>query len=285
MEPLHQIPPRTPFATSLSGSARETELRLRSIFQWKKKRPPVLFLLLAALCVLLCSSLVSCQTAEGASASSSPVLAPSGSNVPSYSQLSLLETLFGAVKGQMEADALSEASPSLLHASSREGVTLAAASFQDGSGVYLVVAAVAQDTGALTGSPYILSGQDALPQVLAYEPYGQEGDFHLLYTFNSMSQGLLYGSAGVVRLSQGRLSWVWPVEGDILVQGSQAQSDYYAYWAYRLALMAPGGVDVFLLADDQGGGEGPQWLPDHNELFYPAGEEQLTTGIYYQFRV
>ena len=64
MDPLHQIPPRSPFATSLSGSARETELRLRSIFQWKKKRPPVLFLLLAALCVLQCSSLVSCQTAD-----------------------------------------------------------------------------------------------------------------------------------------------------------------------------------------------------------------------------
>ena len=61
MNPISPIPPRSPFATPLSGSARETELRLRSIFQWKKKRPPAWFLLLAALCVLLCSSLVSCQ--------------------------------------------------------------------------------------------------------------------------------------------------------------------------------------------------------------------------------
>ena len=30
-------PPRSPLSTRLSGSARETELRIRSIFQWKKK--------------------------------------------------------------------------------------------------------------------------------------------------------------------------------------------------------------------------------------------------------
>ena len=33
--------PNTPFATRLSGSAKETQLRIHSIFQWKKKRPPV----------------------------------------------------------------------------------------------------------------------------------------------------------------------------------------------------------------------------------------------------
>ena len=31
---------RTPFSTALSGSARETERRIRNIFLWKKKRPP-----------------------------------------------------------------------------------------------------------------------------------------------------------------------------------------------------------------------------------------------------
>ena len=44
MNPISPIPPRSPFATPLSGSARETELRLRSIFQWKKRRPPALLL-------------------------------------------------------------------------------------------------------------------------------------------------------------------------------------------------------------------------------------------------
>ncbi|MGM9606938.1 MAG: XAC2610-related protein [Oscillospiraceae bacterium] len=56
----HQLP-RSPFATRLSGSARETELRLRNIFQWKKQRPPVVLIILTALTVLLCCGLVSCQ--------------------------------------------------------------------------------------------------------------------------------------------------------------------------------------------------------------------------------
>ena len=56
--------PRSPFSTPLSGSAKETELRIRNIFQWKKKRPPVwLMVLMAAIC-LSCGSLVSCQVSE-----------------------------------------------------------------------------------------------------------------------------------------------------------------------------------------------------------------------------
>lgn len=54
--------PRSPFTTRLSGSARETEQRIRSIVQWKKRRPPVLLLLPALLLIVLCGSLVSCQS-------------------------------------------------------------------------------------------------------------------------------------------------------------------------------------------------------------------------------
>lgn len=50
--------PKTPFATSLSSSAKETELRIRNIFQWKKKRPPVIILAAAVLVVAFCGSLV-----------------------------------------------------------------------------------------------------------------------------------------------------------------------------------------------------------------------------------
>ena len=53
--------PLSPFTTPLSGSARETELRIRSIIQWKKGRPPVWFITLVSLAALLCGSLVSCQ--------------------------------------------------------------------------------------------------------------------------------------------------------------------------------------------------------------------------------
>ena len=56
--------PRTPFSTRLSGSAKETELRLRNIFQWKKKRPPVALFFLTAIMVLLCFGLFSCVPQE-----------------------------------------------------------------------------------------------------------------------------------------------------------------------------------------------------------------------------
>ena len=53
--------PRSPLTTRLSGSARETECRIRSIFQWKKKRPPALVLAVTAGLIVLCGGLVSCQ--------------------------------------------------------------------------------------------------------------------------------------------------------------------------------------------------------------------------------
>ena len=59
--------PRSPFSTPLSGSARETEDRIRNIFQYKKKRPPILLLALACALALLCGGLVSCQPAHAES--------------------------------------------------------------------------------------------------------------------------------------------------------------------------------------------------------------------------
>lgn len=57
---IHPLP-RSPLTTRLSGSARETEHRIRNIFQWKKKRPPLPFLVLTIAAIALCGSLVSCQ--------------------------------------------------------------------------------------------------------------------------------------------------------------------------------------------------------------------------------
>lgn len=54
--------PKTSFAMSLSGSAKETELRIRNIFQWKKKRPPVIALVAALLVVVFCGSLIGFTT-------------------------------------------------------------------------------------------------------------------------------------------------------------------------------------------------------------------------------
>ena len=50
--------PRTPLSTQLSGSAKETEIRIRNLFTGPKKRPPVLLIVLIALLILLCGNLV-----------------------------------------------------------------------------------------------------------------------------------------------------------------------------------------------------------------------------------
>ena len=53
--------PQTPFSTRLSGNARETELRLRSMFQWQKKRPPVWVFSFMVFVIFGCMGLVSCE--------------------------------------------------------------------------------------------------------------------------------------------------------------------------------------------------------------------------------
>lgn len=50
--------PRTPLSTQLSGSAKETEIRIRNIFSGPKKRPPIPLMALIALLILLCGNLV-----------------------------------------------------------------------------------------------------------------------------------------------------------------------------------------------------------------------------------
>ena len=89
--------PPSPFSTRLSGSAREVELRIRNIFQWKKKRPPVWLMALMAVVCLSCGSLVSCQPASGSSdegdpnssAGSSPVIGPGIAMAVQYYDTSL----------------------------------------------------------------------------------------------------------------------------------------------------------------------------------------------------
>ena len=63
---MNEQMPRTPFSTPLSGSARETEIRIRNIMSGPKKRPPVLFLVLMFSVCIFCGNLVSCQVKEAA---------------------------------------------------------------------------------------------------------------------------------------------------------------------------------------------------------------------------
>ena len=76
--------PRSPLTTRLSGSTRETEHRIRNIFQWKKKRPPMLVLALAAVLIAMCGGLVSCQERDNTPADFDPHAA-TPLNAPQFS--------------------------------------------------------------------------------------------------------------------------------------------------------------------------------------------------------
>lgn len=268
------VPPRTPFSTHLSRSARETELRLRSIFQWKKKRPPVLLMVLAALACLSCGSLVSCQV-EGAS--------PDAASVGSGES-----TVWDALRAGADLTGLDDSEGlacTALASVSGDGYTLAALTVHDWQSNYVLVIGAADDgTGELLGPVFQTGASGGVPFCTALEGY--HGAPALLYTANGMSQGLSWGEAGLVSWSEKGLDWSWPAEGDILAEGSQARADYDAYWTDHLALMAPGGVDVFARTDHAvTDGDGPQWVPDHNETFWYTDEQNLPTGVYYQVRV
>ena len=64
--------PHTPLSTHLSGSAKETEIRIRNIFSGPKKRPPLPLLALMCAVCLLCGNLVSCQTREAEEPDNTP---------------------------------------------------------------------------------------------------------------------------------------------------------------------------------------------------------------------
>lgn len=195
----------------------------------------------------------------------------------------LLQALYEALHGDIAADTMDEAAPTLLESASLDGYTLAAASFRDDYSVYLVIGSYEEASGKLTDPTLVASTRGGAPHTRLFL---QDGTPSLLYTLNGMSQGLLYGDSGVVQLQDGKLSWIWPVEGNIMQLGTQAQTDYFPYWADHLALMSPGGVDVFVQTNnDAVNGDGPQWVLDHNEQFYAVPEDQLTTGVYYQVRV
>ena len=97
--------PRTPFSTSLSGSAREIELRIRGIFSGPRRRPPVLFLALTFAACLLCGNLVSCRQRPPA-----PSIVMETQYYDSYSNFVEIPTLALPAGEQNDAvDAINEA--------------------------------------------------------------------------------------------------------------------------------------------------------------------------------
>ena len=265
-------PPNTPFSTPLSGSARETEERIRNIFQYKKQRPPLLFFALACILALSCGGLVSCQTGENAASS----------------QMMEEGAVWDALRRSADVSGLDDRDGlayTMLASVSGEDYTLAALSVHDFYPRYtLVIGAADTQTGELLGPVFQTSGYGSLPTCTAISQYG--GAPALLYTANGMHLGLSWGEAGLVSWDGEGLDWAWPVEGDLRDESSHAYASYNAYWEDHLALLAPGGVDVFTRTDYAViDGDGPQWAVDHSENFYIPEEGDLPIPIPYQTRV
>lgn len=264
--------PRSPFSTPLSGSAREAEERIRNIFQYKKTRPPLLFFALACILALSCGGLVSCQTGENAASS----------------QMMEEGAVWDALRRSADVSGLDDRDGlayTMLASVSGEDYTLAALSVHDFYPRYtLVIGAADTQTGELLGPVFQTSGYGSLPTCTAISQYG--GAPALLYTANGMHLGLSWGEAGLVSWDGEGLDWAWPVEGDLRDESSHAYASYNAYWEDHLALLAPGGVDVFVETDhDVLRGAGPQWAADHSETFYIPEEGDLPIPIPYQTRV
>lgn len=265
-------PPNTPFSTPLSGSAKEAEERIRNIFQYKKTRPPLPLFLAACVLALFCGGLVSCQTGENAASSQM------------MEEGAVWDTLRRSadVSGLDDRDGLAY---TMLASVSGEDYTLAALSVHDFYPRYtLVIGAADTQTGELLGPVFQTSGYGSLPTCTAISQYG--GAPALLYTANGMHLGLSWGEAGLVSWDGEGLDWAWPVEGDLRDESSHAYASYNAYWEDHLALLAPGGVDVFTRTDYAViDGDGPQWAVDHSENFYIPEEGDLPIPIPYQTRV
>lgn len=267
--------PRSPLTTRLSGSARETETRIRNIFQWQKKRPPLPVLAVAAALILLCGSLVSCQVGT-----------TFVSDIASgrIDQMALREDLTQAARSLLP-DPNQSLSDELLALTPGDNgnYALGAVGIQTDHSEYLLALGVQdQRTGQLTAPVFSTLVTGGHPHVTTFHKDGEE---FLLYVANSVHQGLSYGEAGLIRYDGADFTWVWPVEGDVRQEGSQARKDYEAYWQQYKALMAPGGVDVFARTDYAViNGDGPQWAPDHNETFFLTPEAELSIPVPWQVR-
>lgn len=267
--------PHSPLTTRLSGSAQETENRIRSIFQWQKKRPPLPVLAVSAVLILLCGSLVSCQ--QGTTFVS---------NVASgqVDQAALQEGLTQAVRPLL-ADPNQSVSANLLSLTPSDdgNYALGAVCVQTDTSEYLFALGVQdQRTSQLTAPVFSTLGTSGQPHVTTFH---KDGENYLLYVANSLDQELTHGEAGLIRYDGTDFTWVWPVEGDVRQEGSQARKDYDTYWQQKKALMAPGGVDIFSATGyTVTNGDGPQWKTDHNEIFYPAPENMLSIPVPWQVR-
>ena len=282
--------PRTPFSTQLSRSAKETEIRIRNIFSGPKKRPPVLFLALMCLIALSCGDLVSCQVkeAEAPDVSDQPASSQQGDGLLDSEEQALLDALFQAAE---EEHPFQVPHPQLLDHIRKDGWALGVVFVEDHLENTLILGVMNQETGEVSHGVFQRSVHNGLPQIVTFRD--REGEPCLLYTFNGQENGQYDGQAGVVRLAGEYMEWQWPVVGDARFVTAPPDgpvgvySEYEAYWNGHLALLAPGGVDVYAVNPDfRWGKEDPwsMWQLDSGETFWydSSSAEELPMPIYFQ---
>ena len=269
--------PRTPFSTPLSGSAREVELRLKNIFSGPKKRPPILFLVLMFSVCIFCGNLVSCQvsTAEEPDRSAPGRLSEESS--------SLLEALFRSAE---QDGTFQMPNPVLLDSIEEDSRILGALFVEDHLENSLILGVMDKENSIVSRPMFRCNQHIGIPNVVTFR--NSDGENCLLYTFNGQMNGQYRGEAGVVCFDGQDIVWKWPVEGDVRDTDSAAYRDYQDYWSSHLALLAPGGLDVYTVNPDFAWGkvDGPasMWQLDHNETFYydSSSAEELPMPIYFQ---
>ena len=294
--------PRTPFSTPLSGSARVTEMRLRNIFSGPKKRPPVLFLALVFAVCIFCGNLVSCNVAEAEKNS-----LPGDVSVPEHPpelrqsalaadyqprnevEYSLLQALFQSVD---TLQPFQDPTARLLGSIWGEDYILGAALVEDHLENTLILGVMDREAQELARSTFHRSLKNGVANVVTFQDYDNKPC--LLYTFNGWENGQHTGQAGVLRFDDSEyLNWTWPVEGDAgLVNGPPegpqgAFEEYEAYWAGRLALLAPGGVDIYTVNPEfEWGKDEPasMWRSSTDELFYHdrSSASTLPMPVYFE---
>ena len=294
--------PRTPFSTPLSGSAKVTELRIKNIISGPKKRPPVLFLALIFAVCIFCGNLVSCQVAEAEKTSQ-----PGDVSIPEHPpelrqsalaadyqprnevEYSLLQALFQSVD---TLQPFQDPTTRLLDSIWGEDYILGAALVEDHLENTLILGVMDRETQELAWSTFHRSLKNGAANVVTFQNY--DGKPCLLYTFNGQENGQYTGQAGVLRFDDSEyLNWIWPVEGDARLvndppEGPQgAFEEYEAYWNSRLALLAPGGVDVYTVNPEfEWGKDEPasMWQLETGELFYydRSSAAELPMPVYFQ---
>ncbi|MCI9309704.1 MAG: hypothetical protein HFF51_01135 [Lawsonibacter sp.] len=286
--------PHTPFSTPLSGSAKETEIRIRNIMSGPKRRPPVLFLALVFSVCIFCGNLVSCQVKETEGAqpggSSSQEVQGTPADLGGLSADGAEEALLQALcQVSGETEPFQSPSARLLDYVQTNDLILGAALMEDHLENTLLLGVMDKETRALTGPVFQYAVKNGFPNVVTVYPnlsdYNSEEGPCLLYTFNGQENGQYTGQAGLVCLDGKDLAWKWPAEGDVRDPDSPAGQAYRDFWTGYLAVAAPGGVDVYAVNPDfEWGGDEPWsiWQLDHNETFWEAEEIDLPMPIYFQ---